>query len=103
VGSQGQQKTYLVSLKLAQFEFFKEEKRIQPLLLLDDVFDKFDAERVRQILKLVAEESYGQIFITHTNLDRMNTILRELKITHKLFYVNQEQMISEIEENKAQS
>jgi DNA replication and repair protein RecF len=86
-GSQGQQKTYLVSLKLAQFDFLKEVNKILPLLLLDDIFDKFDAGRVRQILKLVADVSFGQIFITHTNLERMNVILKELNIEHKLFLV----------------
>lgn len=87
IGSQGQQKTYLVSLKLAQFEFLKEIKNIRPILLLDDVFDKFDGNRVKQILKLVADREFGQIFITHTNLKRMNTILKELDIEHKLFHV----------------
>jgi DNA replication and repair protein RecF len=86
-GSQGQQKTYLVSLKLAQFEFLKDVNKILPLLLLDDIFDKFDAGRVRQILKLVGDKSFGQIFITHTNLERMNVILKELNIDHKLFLV----------------
>jgi DNA replication and repair protein RecF len=99
IGSQGQQKTYLVSLKLAQFDFLKEVKTIRPVLLLDDVFDKFDANRVKQILKLVADEEFGQIFITHTNLDRMNTILKELNIDHKLFHV-QPDKVEEITENK---
>lgn len=89
IGSQGQQKTYLVSLKLAQFDFMKAVRNVQPILLLDDIFDKFDASRVRQILKLVTDESYGQIFITHTNLDRMKDILEELKIEHKLFQVKE--------------
>jgi DNA replication and repair protein RecF len=92
IGSQGQQKTYLVSLKLAQFEFLKEVKGILPVLLLDDVFDKFDANRVKQILKLVGNEAFGQIFITHTNLDRMTTILNELAISHKLFQVKDNQV-----------
>jgi DNA replication and repair protein RecF len=98
IGSQGQQKTYLVSLKLAQFEFLREVKNIRPILLLDDVFDKFDANRVKQIMKLVADESFGQIFITHTNMDRMNTILKELNIEHKLFHVQQNK-VEEIEDN----
>ncbi len=98
-GSQGQQKTYLVALKLAQFEFFIEEKKLTPLLLLDDVFDKFDAERVRQILKIVGDDTYGQIFITHTNLDRMNNLLKELNIAHKLFFVDQQGAIEELEEH----
>lgn len=98
IGSQGQQKTYLVSLKLAQFEFLKVVKNIRPILLLDDVFDKFDANRVKQILKLVADEAFGQIFITHTNLDRMNTILKELNIDHKLFHVQQDK-VKEIDDS----
>lgn len=95
-GSQGQQKTYLVSLKLAQFDFLKEVNTILPLLMLDDIFDKFDSNRVRQILKLVADQSFGQIFITHTNLERMDDILKELNIDHKLFLVNK----GKIEERK---
>lgn len=102
-GSQGQQKTYLVSLKLAQFEFLMAENNISPLLLLDDVFDKFDEDRVRQILKLVVDDSYGQIFITHTNLDRMKSILKELNIEHKLFYVGKEEGVKEIDDTNAQT
>ena len=100
IGSQGQQKTYLVSLKLAQFEFLKAIKDIRPIMLLDDVFDKFDASRVKQILKLVADEAFGQIFITHTNLDRMNTILKELNIDHKLFHV-QTGNVEEIDDSES--
>ncbi|MGD2034841.1 MAG: DNA replication/repair protein RecF [Bacteroidales bacterium] len=86
-GSQGQQKTYLVSLKLAQFDFLKQVKKILPVLLLDDVFDKFDVHRVKQILQLVADESFGQIFITHTSVGRMKELMNELGINHKLFFV----------------
>lgn len=88
IGSQGQQKTYLVSLKLAQFDFLKQEKEVLPILLLDDVFDKFDSHRVKQIIHLVADKSFGQIFITHTNMDRMKVLLKELDIEHKLFHVS---------------
>ncbi len=87
IGSQGQQKTYLVSLKLAQFEFLKQVNDVLPVLLLDDVFDKFDPNRVKQMLKLVAADSFGQIFITHTNIDRMKDLLGELRFEHKLFLV----------------
>jgi len=86
-GSQGQQKTYLVSLKFAQFVFLHKLKGIPPLLLLDDVFDKFDVSRVKQILKLVSDNLFGQIFITHTNLDRMKGILEELNIAHRVFLI----------------
>jgi DNA replication and repair protein RecF len=87
IGSQGQMKTYLVSLKFAQFEFLMKLKNLPPLLLLDDVFDKLDVNRVRHILRLVSQDSFGQIFITHTNLDRMKGILTELNLGHNLFEV----------------
>jgi DNA replication and repair protein RecF len=89
-GSQGQQKTYLVSLKLAQFDFIKQISGIKPILLLDDIFDKFDRQRVRQILELVAENHFGQIFITDTNQDRLETILEEVKIPFNLFLIDSE-------------
>lgn len=86
-GSQGQQKTFLVSLKLAQFDFIKKISGLKPILLLDDVFDKFDRSRVQQIMELVAENHFGQIFITDTNPDRLKEILKEIDIPHNLFYI----------------
>lgn len=86
-GSQGQQKTYLVALKLAEFEFMKETMDNTPILLLDDVFDKFDAFRVRQIIQLVADNHFGQIFITDTNEDRMASILEEIPADHRVFHI----------------
>ncbi|OFX82285.1 MAG: DNA recombination protein RecF [Bacteroidetes bacterium GWF2_33_16] len=86
-GSQGQQKTLLVSLKLAQFDFIKQISGLNPVLLLDDIFDKFDKQRVRQIIELVAEHHFGQIFITDTNQDRLEPILREIDIDHSLFII----------------
>ncbi len=88
-GSQGQQKTYLVSLKLAQFDFIKQISGFKPILLLDDIFDKFDKQRVRQIIELVAENHFGQIFITDTNRDRLEDILDEIKIQHHSFVIEQ--------------
>jgi len=87
-GSQGQQKTFLVTLKLAQFDFMKEMNKSRPILLLDDVFDKFDESRVRQIIKLVADEHFGQIFISHTDETKMQSILREMNTDYKLFRVS---------------
>ena len=87
-GSQGQQKTYLVSLKLAQFDFMKEISGFKPILLLDDIFDKFDKSRVRQIIELVAENHFGQIFITDTNQDRLEKILKEINIPHHIFLID---------------
>lgn len=86
-GSQGQQKTYLVSLKLAQFDFIKKRGGLKPILLLDDVFDKFDKTRVRQIIGLVAENHFGQIFITDTNQDRLEDIFKEISIPYRLFII----------------
>jgi DNA replication and repair protein RecF len=88
IGSQGQQKTFLVSLKLAQFEFINKVKDIKPILLLDDIFDKFDGERVSEILALVADDFFGQIFITHTNEERMNELLNDFHGAYGLFRVS---------------
>ncbi len=87
-GSQGQQKTYLVSLKLAQFDFIKKISGIKPILLLDDIFDKFDKQRVRQIVELVAENHFGQIFITDTSEDRLEKILKDINIEHSIFSID---------------
>lgn len=92
-GSQGQQKTYLVALKLAEFDFIKETLGIPPILLLDDIFDKFDAFRVKQIIKLVAENKFGQIFITDTNEMRMTDILQEIPAGHKVYKITDEGII----------
>jgi DNA replication and repair protein RecF len=87
-GSQGQQKTFLVTLKLAMFDFIKEMNGSQPILLLDDVFDKFDESRVRQIIKLVSDDHFGQIFISHTDEAKMQSILEEMHTDYKLFHVS---------------
>lgn len=87
IGSQGQQKTYLVALKLAKFDFIKNVNGFKPVLLLDDIFDRFDHERVLQIIQLVADENFGQIFITDTDQERWKNILKDLKIDYKLFHI----------------
>lgn len=79
LGSQGQQKSYLVALKLAQFEFIYRLCGFKPILLLDDVFDKLDSERVEQIIKLVAQNNFGQIFITDTNSERISHVLSQIE------------------------
>jgi len=90
VGSQGQQKTFLVALKFAKYEFIKEVSGSNPILLLDDVFDKFDASRVTQIIQLVSENQFGQIFITDTHQSRLEKILSELSADFRLFRINKE-------------
>ena len=99
-GSQGQNKTYLVALKLAQFDFLKRMGRTQPLLLLDDIFDNLDASRVEQIVKLVAGDRFGQIFITDTNRGHLDRILHEVGGDYKMFAVSQG-VVTELEEEQA--
>lgn len=91
-GSQGQQKTYLIALKLAQFDFIYSISNKLPLLLLDDVFDKFDETRVRQIIKLVSKNKFGQIFITHTNIERMNKVINDIEVDSRIFYLEKEKI-----------
>lgn len=90
-GSQGQQKTFLIALKLAQYDFIKQVSGKSPVLLLDDIFDKFDAERVRQIIQLIKDEKFGQIFITDTNPDRIRPILSDSRTDYKLFEIHDNQ------------
>lgn len=87
-GSQGQNKTYLISLKLAQFDFLcKTGSNTAPVLLLDDIFDKLDATRVEQIVNMVSDEKFGQIFITDTNRENIDRILERTGKDYKLFTV----------------
>ena len=87
VGSQGQNKTYLISLKLAQFDFLKRTHKISPLLLLDDIFDKLDSNRVKKIVELVSGKTFGQIFITDTNREHLDSILLQLGQESSIFNV----------------
>lgn len=88
-GSQGQNKTFVIALKLAQFDFLKRtSSQTTPLLLLDDIFDKLDAERVEQIVNLVSGDGFGQIFITDTNRDHLGQILQNSPFDYKIFLVN---------------
>lgn len=83
-GSQGQQKTFVISLKFSWFEYIKQKTNLAPILLLDDIFDKLDKKRVKVITKLVSEPDFGQIFITDTSYTRMPDILKELEIDYKI-------------------
>ncbi len=93
-GSQGQQKTFLVALKMAKFDFIKKHVGFKPILLLDDIFDKFDHQRVNHIIQLVADEHFGQIFITDTDKERMKSVL-DKKFEHKLFYIDEQSNINQ--------
>lgn len=86
-GSQGQNKTMLVALKLAQYEFLHHTGTgTRPILLLDDIFDRLDAQRVERIVNLVSGDSFGQTFITDTNRDHLDKILSLTSQDYKLFY-----------------
>lgn len=98
-GSQGQNKTYLVALKLAQFDFLHRAGNTVPLLLLDDIFDKLDASRVEQIVKLVAGDRFGQIFITDTNRDHLDKILHKVGGDYRMFRVDRG-MVFEMQEGE---
>lgn len=95
--SQGQQKSYLLALKLAQYEFIKEKKNTRPLLLLDDVYDKLDEQRFSKLLELVSSDLFGQVFITDTHPERMNDILNTMQIEHKIFVMGEEKMKEMVE------
>jgi|TARA_A200000113_G_scaffold201240_1_gene194863 DNA replication and repair protein RecF len=84
-GSQGQQKTFLIALKLAQFDFLKKQTGGAPILLLDDAFDKLDQKRVTQIISLVDQNDFGQIFLTDTHEERTLDALHSLKSSYELF------------------
>jgi DNA replication and repair protein RecF len=84
-GSQGQQKSFLVALKLAQFDFIKAISKVNPILLLDDIFDKLDEQRVAHIVALVATDQLGQIFISDTHADRTEAVVKSSKQSYKLF------------------
>lgn len=93
-GSQGQHKTFVIALKLAQFDFLKRTNtQTTPLLLLDDIFDKLDAQRVEQIVSLVAGNEFGQIFITDTNREHLDQILSASSHDYKIFYVENGEII----------
>jgi len=84
-GSQGQQKSFLIALKLAQFDFLKELSATAPILLLDDIFDKLDETRVAQIIGLVDHESFGQIFISDTHSERTENVVKSVHQSYKIF------------------
>ncbi|WP_405566228.1 DNA replication/repair protein RecF [Polaribacter sp. Asnod6-C07] len=84
-GSQGQQKSYLIALKLAQFQFIKQQSKVTPILLLDDIFDKLDENRVAQIIDLVNNDEFGQIFITDTHSERTENILKQGDKEYQIF------------------
>jgi DNA replication and repair protein RecF len=86
-GSQGQQKSYVIAIKLAQFDYTRTIKGFKPVLLFDDIFDKLDEKRVHQIIRLVSENSFGQVFISDTQRSRIERLFEEVKIDHRIFRI----------------
>ncbi|MEA1785082.1 DNA replication/repair protein RecF [Arenibacter sp. GZD96] len=84
-GSQGQQKSFLIALKLAQFYFLKEKAKTTPILLLDDIFDKLDENRVAHIIALVEKDTFGQIFISDTHATRTENVIKKTHQSYKIF------------------
>ena len=86
-GSQGQQKSFLISLRFAEFEFLKNNNNLSPILLMDDIFDKLDIERVKNIVDLVNSSEFGQLFVSDTDKTRIKKVLKSLKNSSKIFEI----------------
>lgn len=84
-GSQGQQKSFLIALKLAQFEFLKKQSGVKPILLFDDIFDKLDENRVSKIIEMVNADTFGQLFISDTHPERTETIVKATLQSYTIF------------------
>ncbi len=88
-GSQGQQKSFLMALKLAQFSYTCQVKKIKPLLLLDDIFDKLDEKRVAKVIELAGDGKLGQVFISDTHLERIQSLFAQLDLPYKCFRIEE--------------
>jgi len=86
-GSQGQQKSFLIALKLAQYTYLYQQKGFKPLLLLDDIFDKLDNRRVTKLMQMVSAHDFGQVLITDTSVERVQHIFSNINVDVKLFKV----------------
>ncbi len=93
-GSQGQQKTFLIALKLAQFDLTQQRMGLRPILLLDDIFDKIDPQRMRHLLKLLSDQRFGQVLITDTDATRLHTALDGLDLDVRFFHLTHGNTIS---------
>jgi DNA replication and repair protein RecF len=93
LGSQGQQKSFVIALKLAQFDVIQKNKGFKPILLLDDIFDKLDDFRIARLLELIKNEELGQLFITDARPDRTRTLLEQINIPSAIFTVDKGKII----------
>lgn len=88
-GSQGQQKSFLIALKLAQYSYLQKYKDFKPLLLLDDIFDKLDGQRIHKLMAMVSHQDFGQIFITDTSEERVTAVFKEINVPINVFKVKE--------------
>lgn len=86
-GSQGQQKSFLIALKLAQYSYLYEQKKFKPLLLLDDIFDKLDDKRVTKLMQMVSAHNFGQVFITDTSASRVKNVFDDINVDIRIFEI----------------
>tara|TARA_Y100000591_G_scaffold213769_1_gene185543 strand:+ start:1701 stop:2789 length:1089 start_codon:yes stop_codon:yes gene_type:complete len=86
-GSQGQQKSFLIALKLAQFDYLKNKTGNSPILLMDDIFDKLDLYRVKRIVEIVNSTNFGQLFLSDTDKERIERVLSSLNLSTKIFEI----------------
>jgi DNA replication and repair protein RecF len=91
-GSQGQQKSFVIALRLAQYDWMKQHKGLKPVLLLDDIFDKLDNERVQRLIDLVTADYFGQVIVTDSDPERMKQLFESLQTEKKLFQVKDQQL-----------
>lgn len=88
-GSQGQQKSFLIALKLSQFEVIKKQLKVVPIFLLDDIFDKLDDNRVAKLVSLVTQKHFGQLFITDTHYERTENVVKQTFLPYKMFKIKE--------------
>jgi len=93
-GSQGQQKSFIIALRLAQYEWLQSNLGISPVLLLDDIFDKLDGARVEKLIEIVTDVSFGQVIVTDTDGKRMERLFSTLTVSNCIFEVNSQQIVS---------
>src|SRR4029077_16237164 len=86
-GSQGQQKSFLIALKLAQYSYLYHQNGFKPLLLLDDIFYKLDEKRVNKLMQMVSNHDFGQVFITDTSATKVEKIFKRIGVEIRLFNV----------------
>jgi DNA replication and repair protein RecF len=91
-GSQGQQKTFLIALRLAQFEWLYQQTEIKPLMLLDDIFDKLDNTRVQQLMEMVSKKDFGQVFVTDTDAERVAKIFKNIAVSYAEYEISDNQI-----------